>query len=97
MIAMKRWIAGAALAAAVAVPMLTPAPAEAWWRGGWGWHAGWAHPGWGWHAGWGWGGGVYAGVPPVVVGAAAYPYAPYRWIPGYYAPNGARVPAHWGY
>ena len=94
MTVLKRLVAGAAIAAAVAIPLLTPAPAEAWWRGGWGWHAGYVGPGWGWHPGWGWGwrGGVYVGTPVIAVGAPVYPYtAPYRWVPGYYAPNGAWV------
>jgi len=96
---LKRIMLAAGLTLAVAVPLLTPQPAEAWWHGGgWGYH-----PGWGWHGGWGWGwrGGVYVGVPPVVVGAPAVAYPPpaygYHWVPGYYAPGGAFVPGHWGY
>lgn len=58
-------LAGAALASS--------APAEAYWRGGWGWRGG----------GWGWGlGGFAAGA---VVGATlASPYYGYPY--GYYAP-----------
>jgi len=86
----------AGLTLAVAAPLLTPQPAQAWWHGaGWGYH-----PGWGWHGGWGWGwrGGVYVGVPPVVVGAPVG-YAPYgyHWVPGYYARGGVWVAPHWGY
>ena len=92
----KRAAFGAALAACVAVPVLKPSPAEAWWRGGgWGWHAG-----WGWHGGWGWRpwGGVYVGVPPVAVVGAPVPYAPpYRFIPGHYTPGGYWIAPHWGY
>jgi hypothetical protein len=114
MAALKRMITGVALAAAIAMPLLTPAPAQAWWRGGWGVHVGgpgygyrpgWGyHPGWGYgyHPGWGygWRGGVYVGVPPVIVGTPApyaYPYSPYRWIPGHYNRYGAWIPPHWGY
>ncbi len=94
--ALKRILVGGAMAAALAVPLLTPAPADAWWaRPGWGWHGG-----WGWHAGYGWRGGVYVGVPGVVV-APPVVYAPpaygYRWIPGHYLPNGVYVGPHWGY
>lgn len=88
-------IAPVLLAAALA---LTPRPAAAWWRAGWGW---------GWHPGWG----VRVVVPPVVVAppvayvpppvAYAPPpvaYAPgYRWIPGHYGAYGYWVPGHWGY
>ena len=62
-------------------------------------YGGWGVPvGIGW--GYGWRGGVYVGIPPVVVGTPApygYPYSPYRWLPGYYTPYGAWVPPHWGY
>jgi hypothetical protein len=86
---------------ATAASLATPKPALAWWHSGWGWHAGWGgwRPAPGWHAGWGWGwrGGVYVGVPPVVV-APPVAYAPgYHWIPGHYAPGGIWVPPHWGY
>jgi hypothetical protein len=102
---LRRIIAGLALTAAVAAPLLTPAPAEAWWRGGWhggwGWHAGWGwHPGWGWRGGWGWGwrGGVVVGAPGVVVGAPVYaaPGYYYHWVPGYWAGR-VWVRPHWGY
>jgi hypothetical protein len=98
MTAIKHWIAGAALAAAVVVPLFTAAPAEAGWRGSWSWHAGWAwHGGWDWHPGWGWPG-VYVGAPAVAVGAPIYLYAaPYHWVPPHYAPNGAWVTGHWAY
>ena len=95
---LKRTATGALLAACVAVPLLKPAPAEAWWRGGWGYHAGWGwHGGWGWrtgwYPGWGWRGGVWVG------GVAPYYAAPYayRWVPGYYAPGGYWIAPHWGY
>jgi hypothetical protein len=102
--ALKRILIGSAVAAALAVPVLTPAPAAAWgWHGGYGWHGGWGwhgyvgwHPGWAWHPGWGWGG-VYVGVPPVVVAPGPAYGAPYHFIPAHYAPNGAFIPAHWGY
>ncbi len=97
MIALKRLIAGTAVAAALAIPVLTPAPAQAWWYGGWGWHAG-----------WGWRGGVYVGLPPVVVGAPAYPYPAYpaypypgyayagwRWVPGYWGAGHVWVGGRW--
>ena len=99
---LRRIITGVALAAALAVPVLMPAPAQAWWHAGWGWHGGWGwHPGynWGWRVGFGWGWwapGVVIAAPPVAVAAPAY-VPPYHWVPGYYAPNGAWVPAHWGY
>jgi hypothetical protein len=91
---LKRSAVGMAAGLAVALSFLAPTPASAWWG-----------PGWGWHAGWGWRGGVYVGLPPVVVGAPvyppvpyAYPYAaPYRWIPAHYTATGAFVPGHWGY
>jgi hypothetical protein len=42
---------------------------------------------------------VVIGVPPVVVGAPVYaaPAYGYHWVPGYYAPGGVWVAAHWGY
>jgi hypothetical protein len=58
-------LAGAALASS--------APAEAYWRGGWGWRGG----------GWGWGAGGF--VAGAALGAAlAAPYYAYPY--GYYAP-----------
>jgi hypothetical protein len=67
-------------------------------RPGWGYHPGW---GYGWHPGWGygWRGGVYVGIPPVAPYpyGYAYPYRPYRWIPGYYGPGGYYIAPHWGY
>ena len=90
---LKSLLAGGALSAAVAVALLTPAPAQAWWaRGGYGWHGGWA----GWHGGWGLRGGVVVGAPVVVAPPVAYG-APYRFIPGRYAPGGFWVAPHWGY
>jgi hypothetical protein len=94
LVRLKQSVFGAAAGLAVALALLAPAPANAWWG-----------PGWGWHAGWGWRGGVYVGVPSVVVVApvyppAPYPYpyaAPYHWIPAHYTPWGAFVPGHWGY
>jgi hypothetical protein len=102
---LKKFLLGGLLSAAVAVPLLTPAPAQAWWHGGgWGWHGG-----FGWHAGWhpgfyrpgwgwgGWRGGVYVGAPAVTVGYPyAYGYAPY-WVPGYYGAGGVFIAGHWGY
>ena len=41
-LSLRRLIPSIALAAALAVPVLTPGTGEAWWRGGW-------HGGWGWH------------------------------------------------
>ncbi len=88
---LKRLVFGGALAAALAVPMLTPAPAQAWWG-----HPAW-YPRWGWHGGW------HAGVvigapvvitPPVVVAA---PGPVWHFVPGHVAPNGVWVPPHWGY
>ena len=78
---MKRILTALVAAATLAGAALTSsAPAEAYWRGGYGWHGG----GWGWRGGgWGWGlGGFAAGA---VVGAAlASPYYGYPY--GYYAP-----------
>ena len=102
---LKRLAASAAIMACVAIPTLTPTAAQAWWHGGWGaWHAGWGG-GWGWHPGWGWRGGVYVGLPPVVVGAPAYPYGAYpypgyvyagwRWAPGYWGPGRVWVSGRW--
>jgi hypothetical protein len=99
----KRWLAGAALCAALLVPMLTPGSAKAWWGPGWGWRAGWG--GWGW----GWRGGVVVGLPPVVVGAPvyppypyypvaypAYPYGyPYHWVPAHTDAHGTWIQGHW--
>jgi hypothetical protein len=102
----RKILAAFVIALATATAVTAPTPARAWWHGGWGWHAGWGgwHPAPGWRAGWGWGwrGGVYVGVPPVVVGAPVLAppvaYAPgYRWIPGYYTPYGVWVPPRWGY
>jgi hypothetical protein len=104
---LRRIIAGAALAAAAAGPMLLPSPAHAWWhapgyggwRGGWGARGGWGwHPGWGWRPGWGWGPGYGVGVPPVVVGPPVYtaPGYAYRWVPGYWSGR-VWVRPHWGY
>ncbi len=96
---LKGLLLGGALTAALAVPLLAPAPAQAWWaHPGYGWHGGWAgwHGGWGWRGGWGWHGGVVVGAPVAVVPPVAYP-APYRFIPGHYTPYGAWVPPHWGY
>jgi hypothetical protein len=94
MTSLKRVLLGGAVAACLAAPLVTPAPAQAWWA-----HPGW-HAGWGWHAGFGWRGGVFVGVPRVVVGPPVV-YAPpaygYRWIPGYYTPAGVYVAPHWGY
>jgi hypothetical protein len=111
MIALKRLLVSAAVVAAVAVPVFTSTPAQAWWRGGWGWHAGWGwRPGWGLGPGWGWRGGVYVGLPPVVVGGPAYPpypyagysypypayaYAGWRWVPGFWGPGGVWVAGRW--
>lgn len=116
MTALKRFLTCAAVAGVIAVSLLSPAPAQAYWHGGWGVHVGvggpgWGYrPGWGYHPGWGygyrpgwgygWRGGVYVGVPPVIVGRPApyaYPYSPYRWLPGHYNRFGAWVPPHWGY
>jgi hypothetical protein len=100
MIGLKKLLLGGAVAAALTVPLVTPAPAQAWWsHGGYGWHGGWHGGwGWGWHGGWGWRGGVYIGGPAVVVGPpAVYAATPYRFIPGHYTPYGAWVPPHWGY
>jgi hypothetical protein len=82
----KKLVVGGAVSAALAVGLLYPASAEAWWG-----------PGWGWHAGWAWRPGVAVGVAPVVVGAPVYPAPGYRWIPGHYTWNGYFVPGHWAY
>ena len=92
---LKNLLLGGALCAAVAGPLLTPAPAQAWWGRhgyGYGWHGGWA----GWHGGWGWRGGVVIGAPVVVTPPVVYA-APYRFIPGHYVPGGFWVAPHWGY
>ena len=96
----KRFIAGCAIVAGLGAPLLTPAPAQAWWaRPGYGWHAGYGwRGGWGWHGGWGWRGGVFIGAPAVVVRPpVVYAPARYRWIPGYFTPYGVWVGPHWGY
>ena len=74
------------------------------WHGGYGYRPGWGyHPGWGggYRPGWGygWRGGVYVGIPPVAPYpyGYAYPYRPYRWVPGYYGPGGYYIAPHWGY
>jgi hypothetical protein len=95
---LARLALGAALVTAVAVPLLTPGQAQAWWhRGGWG-------------GGWGWRPGLVI-APPVVVpplyAPAYYPppapayYAPPpayygpRWVPGHYDWRGFWVPGHY--
>jgi len=89
----KHFLAGAALCAAVATPLLTPKPAEAWWGPVWGWR----------------GGVVAGLPPVWVVPAApapiAYPYpyvAPYayappnwRWVPAYRNVAGVTLEGHW--
>jgi hypothetical protein len=92
----------AALGAALALPLMVPTPAEAWWRGGWGGWGGW-HGGCCWHSGVSIGIGlplyapppvyyappppVYYGPPPVVYGAPPPAYGVYRAPPPvYYAP-----------
>ena len=53
MTALKRCITAAAFAVALAAPLLTASPAQAYWHGGWG-----VHVGGGWHGG---GGGYHGG------------------------------------
>jgi hypothetical protein len=92
-----RALGASAIAACAVVPLVTPAPAHAWWvRGGWGWHGGVvvgvappvyvAPPV------------VYAPPPPVVYAPppAPYYYPPPRrvWVPGHWQ-NGYWVPPHW--
>ena len=48
MTALKRCITAAAFAVALAAPLLTASPAQAYWHGGWG-----VHVGGGWHGGYG--------------------------------------------
>ncbi len=38
--AFKRLVLGGAVAAAVAIPLLAPSQADAWWGPRWGWHGG---------------------------------------------------------
>ena len=83
--AARRWLAGAAICGAVAVPALLPAPAQAWWA----------------RAGWGWGGvavavpPVYAAPAVVVPPPVAYVPPPVaRWVPGHYNRRGWWVPGH---
>ena len=73
---------------ALALPILLPRPAYAWWARG----------------GWGWGGvavavpPVVVAPPPVVVGPPVVAYAPppvARWVPGHYSWRGFWVPGHW--
>ncbi|GEM_PF-2682662 len=41
---------------------------------------------------------VVVPAPVVVAPPPVYPYAPvYHFVPAHYLPNGAFVPAHWGY
>jgi hypothetical protein len=83
---MKRILTALVAASTLAgAALVTSAPAEAYWRGGWGWRGG----------GWGWGvGGFVAGA---AVGAAlaspyyGYPYGYY----GYYAPYPYPPPCVW--
>jgi hypothetical protein len=99
----RKWVMGAALCLAAALPLLTPGTAKAWWGPVW-------HPGWGWR------GGVFVGLPPVVVGvppvpvypaypygypyAPPYPYAypypsPWHWVPSHYTAAHVWVEGHW--
>jgi hypothetical protein len=98
----SRGLTAAAMAGAISLAVLAPAPAEAAWHGGFGsggWHGGGWHGGFGgyrggwggWHGGWGYRGGWYPGA---VVGGAllglgvgAALAAPY-----YYAPPPAYYP-----
>jgi hypothetical protein len=81
-----RWLTGAAVCAALALPVLLPRPAEAWWaRAGWGGVAVAAPP-------------VVVAPPPVVVAPPVVAYARppvARWIPGHYNWRGFWVPGHW--
>ena len=83
-----RWLAGAMVCMALALPILLPRPANAWWARG----------------GWGWGGvavavpPVVVAPPPVLVGPPVVAYAPppvARWVPGHYNWRGFWVPGHW--
>ena len=88
-----RFIASAALCAAVLMPVITPKPAEAWWGPGGGWHGGIAvalPP-------------VVVGAPVYPPAPYYYPYAPayayaqpyWRWVPEHGAANGVVVVGHW--
>lgn len=92
----------AALGAALALPLLISTPAEAWWRGGWGWRPGvsigigvplyapppvyYRRPP------------VYYAPPPPVVYAppprVVYAAPPRVWVPGYWS-RGGWVEGHW--
>ncbi len=89
----RRLAAGAALCAAVLLPVMTPKSAEAWWG-----------PGWGWHGGIGIalppvvvGAPVYAPAPYYYSYAPAYAYAPpyWRWVPEHRGADGVSVAGHW--
>ena len=83
---LKRGLAGAALCAAAAFPALTPSPAHAWWRAGWGGPVVVAAPPV-----------VYAPPPPVVYAPPPrYVPPPYRhWVRGHYNRFGRWIPPHW--
>lgn len=96
---LRKYLAGAALSAALIAPVLIPGTAQAWWaRGGWGW---------------GLGVGVAVAPPVLVVPAPVIAYAaspppvvvvppppppppPYaHWVPGHYNWQGYWIAGHW--
>jgi hypothetical protein len=86
----RRLVAGAALCAAVLLPVIIAKPAEAWWGPGWGWHGGVAialPP-------------VIVGAPPPppyypYVPVYAYPPPYWHWVPEHREANGVVVAGHW--
>ena len=82
---LARFSMAVAVLAALAIPMLTPTPAAAWWaRPGYGWHHGYAWRG-NWHPGWGYG---WRGPGVVVAGRPAFWVRPHwegpYWVPGHW-------------
>ena len=74
----------AVLGLAVVGIAAAPVPAQAWWRGGWGWGCCRV--------------GIGVFVPPVVVAPPVYAPPPVYYAPPaypYYPPQRAWIPAHW--
>jgi hypothetical protein len=83
---MKKVLTVIALAATLGVTAVaTSSPADAWWRGGWGWRGGccWGG-GWGWRGPGPWVAGAVVGGAVVGAAVASRPY----YYNGYYYPQG---------
>jgi len=84
-LSLKRWLAGGAVCAALAIPALAPSSAEAYWVRRCCWRPGVVvvRPPV-----------VYAPPPVAYVGPPRpWPYA--RWVPGHYNRWGRWIPPHW--